>query len=377
MSRQETKARSSLRARQVRSYGMDAKVTASAVRELGLLGIHIPANIVKEQVTKLFAGDSSYTPGAVTSSSIPTPLQFLQQWLPGFVKVITAARKIDDLVGIKTVGSWEDQEIVQGILEPNAIAQEYGDQTNIPLSSWNANFERRTIIRGEMGMSVFTLEEARTAAIRVSSAEEKRQGAAIALEQFRNAVGFYGWNNGSNRTFGFLNEPGLLAFKTVAGGTWDTKTFLQLTNDIRIAVRDLRVQSRDLIDPETVDLTLALPTNKVDFLSVTSDFGVSVRDWLTQTYPKIRVVSIPEFSLQQAAGGATAGQDVFYLFAESIDTSVDGSSDGGDVFAQLVQTKFMTLGVEKRVKSYVESYSNAIAGILCKRPWAVVRYVGI
>ncbi len=118
-------------------------------------------------------------------------------------------------------------------------------------------------------------------------------------------------------------------------------------------------------------MTLVLPTGKVDYLSVTTDFGVSVRDWLTQTYPKVRVVSAPEF------GGANASADVFYLFAEEIDSSVDGSTDGGETFVQLVQTKFMTLGVEKRAKSYVEDYSNGSAGALCKRPWAMVRVTGI
>jgi len=44
---------------------------------------------------------------------------------------------------------------------------------------------------------------------------------------------------------------------------------------------------------------------------------------------------------------------------------------------QLVQTKFQTIGVEKRAKTYVEDYSNGTAGVLCKRPWAVVRVTGI
>jgi hypothetical protein len=121
-------------------------------------------------------------------------------------------------------------------------------------------------------------------------------------------------------------------------------------------------------------MTLALPTNHVDFLSITTDYGVSVRDWLKDTYSNIRVVSAPELNSVLVNSANVA---VFYLFAEDIDSSLDGSSDGGETFAQLVQTKFTTLGVEKRVKSYVEGYSNATAGVLCKRPWAVVRVAGI
>lgn len=376
-----SKTHSRLNGRAVRPFPM-TQVTDSAIVDLQRIGLSFDSDTVREQIGQLqragafrTAGmDSAFTAPA-TTPSIPTPIQFLQQWLPGFVKVMTAARKIDELVGIKTVGSWEDAEIVQGMLEPAATPTEYGDYTAIPLSSWNTNFERRTIVRGEMGMAVGLLEEGRAAAMRINSATEKRQAASISLEIFRNAVGFYGWNNGVSRTFGFLNDPNLLAYITssVTGGWSDPTngTFKNITGDIRQAIVALRTQSQDLIDPEKVELTLALPMNKIDYLSVTTDFGISVRDWITQTYPKMRIVSAPELV------GANGGQDVFYLYAEDIDSSLDGSSDGGDVFAQLIQTKFMTLGVEKRAKSYVEDYANAQAGVLCKRPWAVVRVTGI
>lgn len=365
--------------RNVRPFDMKS-VTDAAVASLARIGLVFDHSTVSEQLSSLAkagafrpAGtgmDSNFTAMA-TTPSLPTPIQFLQTWLPGFVKIMTAARKIDDIIGIKTVGSWEDAEIVQGIVEPSATVQEYGDFTNIPLASWNTNFERRSIVRAEMGIAVGLLEEGRASAMRLNSADTKRQGAAIALEIFRNAVGFYGWNNGNNRTFGFLNDPSLAAAISAPSGGWATADFQKITGDIRAAVVQLRTQSQDQIDPEKVDMTLALPTNKADYLSVTTDFGVSVRDWLKQTYPKIRVTSAPELQ------ASNAGADMFYLFAESIDSSIDGSSDGGETFAQLVQTKFMTLGVEKRAKTYVEDYANATAGSLCKRPWAVVRFTGI
>lgn len=379
---QLSKTRSSIPARRVRPLAMDGKeITVAAVNELatkfGLVfdhaTVHQQIQLLHEKGAGSTGMDSAFVAPA-TAGSLPTPIQFLQTWLPGFIKVMTAARKIDDIVGIKMVGSWEDQEIVQGIVEPAATATEYGDFTNIPLANWNTNFVKRTIVRGELGMQVGLLEEGRSAAMRLSSAETKRQGAAVGLEIFRNAIGFYGWNSGNNQTFGFLNDPVLPAFvaSSVTGG-WNSAngTFQGITGDIRMAIVQLRTQSQDQIDPEKVEMTLALPTGKVDYLSVTTDYGVSVRDWLEQTYPKIRVVSAPEL------GAANAGADVFYLFAEDIDSSVDGSTDGGETFVQLVQSKFVTLGVEKRAKSYVEDYSNAGAGMLCKRPWAVVRVTGI
>jgi hypothetical protein len=376
-----SKIHSAIAARNIRPFVMK-RLTDQAVMSLARIGLVFDHSVVEEQIYHLqragafrrgSANDAAFTAPA-TTPSIPTPIQFLQTWLPGFVKVMTSARKIDEAIGIKTVGSWEDQEIVQGIVEPAATVAEYGDFTNIPLASWNTNFERRTIVRGEMGMAVGLLEEGRSAAMRLNSAETKRQGAAVSLEIFRNAIGWYGWNNGTNRTFGFLNDPNLPAYitTTVTGG-WNSAagTFQGITGDIRAAIVQLRTQSQDQIDPEKTDMTLLLPTDRVDFLSVTTDYGISVRDWITQTYKRIRIESAPELGL------ANSTQNVFYLFADDIDSSVDGSSDGGETFIQLVQTKFMTLGVEKRAKSYVEDYANASAGTMCKRPWAVVRVTGI
>jgi hypothetical protein len=312
--------------------------------------------------------------GGVTTGSIPVQLQFLQQFLPGFVKVMTAARKIDEIIGINTAGNWEDEEIVQGIIENTGTAVPYGDLANVPLSSWNENWVTRSVVRFELGMRVGILEEKRAARIMVNSAESKRESAGLALEQQRNAVGFYGYNSGNNLTYGFLNDPALPAYITVAAtGTgsstlWSTKTYLEITADIRTAIVQLRTQSQDTIDPETTSLVLALPTNAVDYLSVTSDYGISVRDWLTQTYKKVRIVSAPQ--LNNANGSA----NVFYLFADAVS---DLSTDDGRTFAQLVPAKFQVLGVQQLPKGYEEDYSNATAGVLVKRPYAVTRWTGI
>ncbi len=356
--------------RQVGSVQMSSDDVADFAA-LGQLGINLPSQQVQAMAN--WAMDSG-NQADVTSPSMTTPVQFLQNWLPGFVKVITAARKIDDLVGISTTGSWEDEEIVQGILEPIGNALPYGDYTNVPLASWNTNFVRRTVIRFEKGIKVGMLEEARASRIRVSTSSEKRASAALSLEIQRNLVGFNGYNGGNNLTYGFLNDPSLPAYVTVAAtGTgsstlWSTKSFLQIVADIRVAAAQLQTQSQDTINPEDAELTLALPTDAYQYLSVTSDFGISVRDWLSKTYAKLRVISAPQ--LNYANGGA----NVFYLYAEKV---ADGGSDDERTWVQVVPAKFQALGVEKQAKAYVEDYSNATAGTLLKRPYAVCRYSGI
>lgn len=329
-------------------------------------------NIHKDSTYKLMHAMDNLQP-LITTASITTPIQFLQNWLPGFVHIITAARKIDDLVGIATIGTWEDEQIVLSGMELVGTSVPYGDYTNLPLASWNTNFVPYTVVRFEEGMMVSNLEEARASRINVNSGASKRESAALALEIQRNSVGFVGFNGGLNATYGFLNFPQLPAYVTAANGasgsaSWARKTFKEIQADILSMIVGVRFSSQDNVDPESVDMTLALATVDVDYLATTTDFGISVRDWMTKTYPRIRVVSAPQLT------AANGGQNVAYLYADRIN---DMSTDDGRTFMQVVPAKFQVQGVQKLVKGYQEGYTNATAGVICKRPYAVYRLTGI
>jgi len=367
--------------------GMSAvTITAADVRHyasLSNVGINLDDRTIQKMIDNLEYTADNNDVGVIpvpvsplNTLSITTPIQFLQNWLPGFVKILTAARKIDLLCGISTIGSWEDEQIVQGVLEPLGTASVYGDFTNVPFSSWNTTFETRTVVRFEMGMQVGLLEEARTARIRVSTANEKRAGAALALDIQRNRVGFYGYNDGANKTYGFLNDPSLPAYVNAPNGAsasplWSTKTFYEITADIRTSLAALQIQSQDTIDVQIAPITMAIPMAAYQYLTVTATnggAGYSVRQWMKENYPNIRIESAPE--LADGNGGASAA----YFYAEEV---TDGSSDDQRTWIQVVPAKFQVLGVQKEMKSYKEAYSNATAGIMCKRPYAVYRLSGI
>ena len=358
-------------ARNVRQ--LPSEVVAKDIRGAMDMGFGFMDQSVMRDMALAYASDAALQT-SISTATIPGLIQFLQNWLPGQVHVMTAAREIDNLVGIKTQGSWEDEQIVQELLENIGYATPYGDYTNVPLADWNLNFVNRTVCRFELGMRVGNLEEARASRVRVNSGEAKRQSAGLALEITRNLVGFNGYNSGNDNTYGFLNDPGLPAYVTVANTgsgsstLWANKTFANITADIRTAIVALRNNSKGTINPQKVDLTLALPTNAIDYLTTTTDFGISVWDWLKQTYPRIRVQDAIQLNT------ANAGSGVFYLYADSVS---DLSTDDGRTFIQVVPAKFMVLGVVKLAKGYEEDYSNATCGVMCKRPFAVVRYSGI
>lgn len=323
------------------------------------------------QLAKIGIGMDSALVGPA-GGNLGTPAQFLQNWLPGIVRQVTKVRNADALMGVQTVGSWEDEEVIQTAAELTGKAELYGDVTNIPLAGYNATYERRSIIRFEQGVMMGTLEEARAAKANISMAVEKRAAAAESLDIIRNRVAFYGYNQPDTRVFGFLNDPNLPAYANVAAGagglTWALKTFLEITRDIREMVTSLVTQSGGRIRPQDTDMTLALPLGFEEYMGVTSDFGVSVADWLSKTYPRVRVETAPELT------GANGGANVAYLYAERV---ADSGTDGGEVIAQIVPARFQALGVEKRAKGVVESYTNGLAGVMTKRPYGVVRRSGL
>ena len=358
----------------------NSSVTSSET--LRKMGIRFDSRNLKEMMNELgspVAMDTAIPNLYVTTPSVTNPIQFLQNIVPGVIRQVVPARKIDVLTGIQMVGDWEDEQIVFRRSELTGSPVAYTDLSPIPLASWNMNFETRSMGRFELGMSVDRLEELRAAKMLFNSAAEKREAVILGLEMLRNRVGFYGYNNGAGRIYGFLNDPGLPSYITVAAGAesgnptqWAYKTFQEITADIRTAVAQLRTQLAGNFpgfSERTTEMTLALGTNVYDRLTVTTDFGMSPLDWINKNYPGIRVVDAQELN------GANGGSNVFYLYLDRIPNDI--STDSGRVFDQMVSTKFMTIGVERHAKHYSEDYANGLAGVVCKRPLAIVRYSGI
>lgn len=381
---QVSRIHSSLNAREMTQMVMDA-ADVKHVLDLEQYGIHL--NGRKNELARLmaFAMDSNDvgpipTPlSPLSPVSIPGLIQFLQNWLPGHVRALTAIREADEFVGLSTVGQWDDEQIVQRVLEGIGTAQPYTDGGNMALMSWTPTFESRTIVRFEAGLQVAPLEEARSSRVQVSSADEKRLMVAEALEVQRNRVAFYGYNDGSGRTFGFLNDPNLPAYVAAPSGAsasplWANKTTLEIIADLRQGLTALQVNSKGRIKTygrggrQATKITIGFPNGYENYLSTTTELGYSVFQWMQENYPNVEFVSAPE--LVDANGGSSA----LYFYADAVENS---GSDDGRTWLQVVPTKMFTLGVEKKIKGYVEGYTNATAGVMLKRPYATYRMTGI
>lgn len=351
----------SIPADKVKSYAMDSKTTETT---LDALGIHYTKMALNE--FKAYATDAS--PVTQTTPSNMTPVQFLQFWIPEMVEVVTASRDADAILGRDFAGSWEDEEIVQPVIEYTGQARPYGDKTSLNLADFNVNYETRTIVRMEQDVEVGKLEAMRASKQRVDAQGSKRHAVSLSLAITANDIAFYGYNAGTNKTYGLLNDPNLPAYTTVADGSagsseWNTKTFNEIVADIKSWFAQLRVQTGNNFKPERDASVLALPVSVIDALQTVNPLGgISVWDWLGKTYPKCRVESAIQLDK------ANAGDNVAYLMAESI--------AGMKVIGQYMQDALRLIGVEQKAKGFLECYSNATAGVLLRVPIGVARFTG-
>lgn len=320
-----------------------------------------------------YSMDESIGPQSVNLASAGVPVEFLRTMLPGSIRVVTQARKIDQIVGRTIAGKWSDAEIVQTIVELQGQPGIYDDHSDAPTAHFKVDFDARTVLQFELGMETRIREEERMAAIRQNVGELKRAGLVEGFAINHNRIGFFGYCNGQNRTYGFLNDPGMNNYQTVSSGVggvkWFQKTYAEICNDLLSAFELLRLQSGDRISAKDTPCTLTIASDSVDRLTTANEQGRTVQLWLTENYSKVKVESAPELN------GANGGQSVFYLHADE----VPGTNDDGKmrVVEQYVPAVLRLLGTEKRAKGAYELYSSATAGTVWQAPWAMVRFSGI
>ncbi|NOU23360.1 MAG: DUF2184 domain-containing protein [Methyloglobulus sp.] len=303
------------------------------------------------------------------------PLQFLQTFMPGVVRVLQAPLKLEEAIGFTQAGSWEDVEIVQELSEGLGFAREYGDLQEKPNVTYNREFLRQDVVRFEVGVESHALEAARASRGQINDLQEKTNTAALILKQILNDVGFNGYQTANTSTYGLLNNPNLPAYVTAANGVsasplWSTKTWDEKQKDIIAMANGLMTQSKGLVDAMSTPTTLIVPVSLWNFFQTTTSLGYSLMKWIEDSYRgNMRVMSA--FNMDGANGGLNA----MYLFADNVNDGI--STDSGETFMQVIPTRFMPLNTAITVTGQKTAYTAGTAGTFVKRPFAVYRLTGV
>ena len=312
----------------------------------------------------------------VTEGSANVPVQFLQHWMNKFITVVTQATKADDLLGRTTQGEWFQEEVVLTVRELTGHTRPYGDHAQPPLAGYNVNEERRTIIRFAQGLLTGKLEEMRLAAMgkKLSAYESDRAAIGQSFKLDTNAVAFYGYQLGNNRTYGILNDPNLDGFYSVPASQsypsvpnpklWANKSFYDIVRDLNTAVSQVLTQTGANFDPYKDAFKFGIALSCVTYLNTVNEHGNrSVRDYIKDTWPKADVVPVPEFD------GAIAGSNCFYVIVDEL--------GGNPCVEQIVPAAVRLVGMEPRATGVYELYSNATAGCFVEQPLGVARFCDI
>ena len=352
---------------QVRELVMDEfceKNPDCTMADIGALGVTMDEACA---AAKEYLAVMDAAPNPQTTPTAVTPVQFAQYWLTNPIKIITRGRTLDKVVGRTVVGTWETEQIVATIMERIGQPGLYGDFTKAPLANWNVNFETRDNVRFEMGVEVGKLEEARASQMRLNSYALKRDAMAEAFAILLNNVGWYGYRSdsanfigASKKIYGLLNDPNVTA-QNIGTATWGGDcTMDAIVTDIQSIVTTAVSNLKGNYDPEVDSATLALPITQFVQLGKINTYGISARDWLAKTYPKIRIVSCAELV------GALSSKDVALFIVDKVvgDTTVQ----------QMLTSALRLVGVQPMAKGSYEVYSCSSAGTLVRYPLAYSVY---
>lgn len=321
--------------------------------------------------------DSAAQTGSVPlyAPNIGYPVQFFQQWLPGLVGQILTIRMADLAFGERMIGDWIDEEVVQKYMEGYAMPTLFSDADNKSDTNLNIIFEPLDVVRFEQGVGANDKAQADAARMQVDLMASKRNVARTAMDVVSNEIAWYGANTSVNRTYGALNHPSLLPtqpFPAGAGGQteWQTKTFEEITADIRNMATTLRVQSGGNYQAGKQPSTLLIALSVYETLKTMNAISnYSVQQYIDDLYPKTTILGVPEFD--QAEGGENVA--MWFVNKNMKDLT---STDSGAVWSHEKQVKFMLRGMKKEAFRTEEIYLMAENGMRLTRPTAVTKWVG-
>lgn len=372
--KQPTNVLMTLAPEEVKALCLDEAVEAGAnitEAELAKFGITMDSSVVNnaEYASVMHSFDAD--PNTVTTPSIPTPVQFAQFWLTNIIKVITRARSLDKVVPRSTVGTWETEQIVATQLERVGQPALYGDFTKAPLANWNVVLETFDNVRFEMGINVGKLEEIRASQMRLNTYQLKREAVAEAFEILLNLIGWFGYVDGNGKKI-----KGLLNTVTVSSGVYSdwsdsAKTFDDITTDIINLHGEAMTKVSGHYDPEVDSTTLALGLKQYNALSKMNSLGTkSVRAWIKETYPKMRIVACAELDKAYGSSGLSetgkGTSDLSLFIVDKIDNDV--------AIQQMLTSSFRQIGAQPTAKGNYEVYTCSTAGTLVRYPLAVTEF---
>lgn len=238
----------------------------------------------------------------VTTPGTTVPVEFLAYIDPRVVEILTAPRKSREIFKEVKKGDWTTPYFKFRATELTGGTEPYSDKAKNRTSGVNYDWQGRDNYLYQTVIEYGDLEQATTAAAKISLASDKQRAAANILDLDGNRFNLLGIAGKS--IYGLLNAPNLNAALTAAAVStgesttstkWADKTTLQIYQDLLDLFQQLVTQANGWIDANT-RLILALPPALSVELGKPNEYGKTALGMIREYLPNLRLVTVPEMT---------------------------------------------------------------------------------
>lgn len=329
------------------------------IAKLAQAGIILPPGVtnVTTPVNDFAMDAADLTPTLVTTVNAGIPTYLTTYVDPEVIEVLVAPMKAAQLVGETKKGSWETLTAAFIQVEPTTKVATYGDYSSDGSSKVNVNYPQRQSYFFQTWTRWGQRELAMAGAGRVDLAAEQNYSSALGLAKALNASYLFGVSGLQN--YGLTNDPRLPA-PVASGVNWATALPEAIFNSINAMFKLLQTQSQGIIDNEA-ELALGLPPTALADINNTNSYGLSAAKLLKDVFPKMELVTIPEYD--------TVGGRLVQMWARRVE---------GKTTATCAYTEKMRAHTIENYSSYFQQKKSAGTwGAVIFRPFACTQLLGV
>ena len=257
-------------------------------------------------------------PTLVTNPSAGIPSWFTQYVDPDVIEVLQTPNMGAQILGEVRKGTWETQTAWFPMSENTGEVSNYGDFNKNGRSDVNTQWESRQSILFQTFIEYGDLEVARAGLARLNLVAMKQKAAAKTLDKFLDYIYHFGVAGLEN--YGILTDPALSASltpttKAYGGVKWVNNGQVvaqaaEVYADFQQLYNELTATTYGYVDMNT-RFKLVSPNSVNSALTATNQFGITVRNFIKESFPNVEYVSDPRY--------ATTAGNVVQLIAMEFD----------------------------------------------------------
>ena len=271
------------------------------------------------------AMDAQPTLSTDPNSAIPSLLTTVID--PKVIRIVFTPLNFAKILTEQKNGDWLEETRIFPVVEETGEVSSYGDFNNNGRAGVNLNFPNFQSYLFQTFVRYGERELERAGLAKINYVSELEVSAADLLNRYQNLSYAFGISGLQN--YGIINNPFLSAYITpatkAAGGTsWfvggsPNATANEVYNDIVALVERLINQTNGTVELDD-EMTLVMGPSSAVALTFANTFGVNVKDLLKDNYPKLKIMTAPQYAQQTGnnpQGYSTAG-NAMQLIVKSI-----------------------------------------------------------